>query len=286
MRQGRPRRDGRAARTSLGRRGRHAARGLVAQESGGVGGRRATCAKPSGTGGALCDLLSRCEECAQGARGRSRCARSVDRDRLEARPSDRWRAVLYEEARDIARRLGDTAAEARIAATFAMAELFAGRVEQGLQRLEAAAKTAGSSTDRALSVRLDGRIAYMYILSGRVKEALEVMDRVVAEQRGGTLAEPGSGEWFSRVSRPSTFLLGAARRGRGHASRGHRACAEQQRSRRASARCAASPSPSRGSAATRSPRSRMRKSRCESPSGCRRRRCSPAPTIRWASRAS
>jgi tetratricopeptide (TPR) repeat protein len=92
--------------------------------------------------------------------------------------------------------LGDATAEARLTATFAMAELFAGKVEQGLRRIEGAAKTAGLSGDRELSVRLDGRVAYMYILSGRVREALDVMDRVIAEQRAGVSVEVGSTEWF------------------------------------------------------------------------------------------
>jgi tetratricopeptide (TPR) repeat protein len=77
-----------------------------------------------------------------------------------------------------------------------MAELFAGRVEQGLQRLEAAAKAAGAAADHALSIRLEGRIAYMYILSGRLHEALEVMDRVLAEHRRGAAMDKGTGEWF------------------------------------------------------------------------------------------
>jgi tetratricopeptide (TPR) repeat protein len=144
----------------------------------------------------VCELLTRCPDCAEGA--------AVGLTAREALMEIGWKLgrpidsanVLFEEALAIARKLGDKTAEARVTATYAMAELFAGRVEQGLRRIEGAAKAAGDAGDRALTVRLDGRIAYMYILSGRVREALEVMDRVIAEQKAGAIAEPGSGEWF------------------------------------------------------------------------------------------
>jgi class 3 adenylate cyclase/tetratricopeptide (TPR) repeat protein len=144
----------------------------------------------------VCDLLSRCRECEEGdAVGVTAREALMEIGWKLGRPLDSAR-VLYDEALAIAQRSGDTTAEARLTATYAMAELFAGKVEQGLRRIEGAAKAAGQFGDRELSVRLDGRVAYMYILSGRVREALEVMDRVIAEQRAGASVEVGSTEWF------------------------------------------------------------------------------------------
>jgi class 3 adenylate cyclase/tetratricopeptide (TPR) repeat protein len=144
----------------------------------------------------VCDLLSRCGECEESGKvGMAAREALIEIGWKLGRPLERA-LQLYEEGTALAQRLGDAAAEARLTAAYAMAELFAGQVEQGLQRLEAAAKTAGAAADHTLSIRLEGRIAYMYILSGRIHEALAMMDRVLAEHQNGARLAAGTPEWF------------------------------------------------------------------------------------------
>jgi len=145
----------------------------------------------------VAELLSRCRECEESGR----VALAAREALIEigwklGRPLERA-GELHDEGIALARRIGDVAAEARLTAAYAMAELFAGRVEQGLQRLEVAAKTAEAAADHALSVRLEGRIAYMYILSGRVHDALAMMDRVLAAHHDGARVDAGTPEWFT-----------------------------------------------------------------------------------------
>jgi len=145
----------------------------------------------------VCDLLSRGHACEQSARvGLAAREALIEIGWKLGRTVDRARQ-LHDEGVELAKRLGDGAAEARLTAAYAMAELFAGKVEQGLQRLEVAARAAGAAADHTLSVRLEGRIAYMYILSGRVHDALAMMDRVLAEYRDGANADLGTPEWFA-----------------------------------------------------------------------------------------
>lgn len=143
------------------------------------------------------EVLARCHECDESAKvGLAAREALMEIGWKLGRPIERARE-LHEEGVALSRHLADAAAEARITAAYAMAELFAGRVEQGLRRLEVAAKAAGAAADHTLSVRLEGRIAYMYILSGRVRDALEMMDRVLADHRDGARTDAGTPEWFA-----------------------------------------------------------------------------------------
>ncbi len=76
----------------------------------------------------------------------------------------------------LARSAGDSAAAARLIAAFGMAELFAGHVEHGLERLREAESEAGISSDRQLLVSLRGRMAYMFVLTGHLEESLRTMN--------------------------------------------------------------------------------------------------------------
>jgi predicted ATPase/class 3 adenylate cyclase len=145
----------------------------------------------------VCDLLSRHRESEESTRvGLAAREALIEIGWKLGRSVDRARE-LHDEGVVLAKRLGDVAAEARLTAAYAMAELFAGQVEQGLRRLEMAAKAAGAAADHNLSIRLEGRIAYMYILSGRVQEALAMMDRVLAAHGEGASADAGTPEWFA-----------------------------------------------------------------------------------------
>jgi class 3 adenylate cyclase/tetratricopeptide (TPR) repeat protein len=153
------------------------------------------------------DLLSRCPQCPESI--------AVGIVAREALMEIAWKLgrslaetqTLFDEGVALARRAQDLAAETRLVAAFAMAELFAGNVERGLARIEAVAKAASAIADRALSVRLDGRIAYMNILSGRLADALEVLDRVLGVGDSAVYAEAGTAEWFAAFrALPLTYL--------------------------------------------------------------------------------
>jgi class 3 adenylate cyclase/tetratricopeptide (TPR) repeat protein len=145
----------------------------------------------------VCDLLSRIPECEQSGKVGLAAREALMEIGWKLGRSVERAHEMHDEGIALARRLGDAAAEARLTAGYAMAELFAGQVEQGLQRLEVAAKAAGAAADHTLSVRLEGRIAYMYILSGRVRDALAMMDRVLAEHRDGANVDAGTPDWFA-----------------------------------------------------------------------------------------
>jgi class 3 adenylate cyclase/tetratricopeptide (TPR) repeat protein len=97
--------------------------------------------------------------------------------------------ALEEEGRELAARAGDLTADARLQAAYAMAQLFSGEVEGGLATLEEAAQVAGRSDDGELNNLLCGRLAYMYLLAGRLDCSLKLMDELAAGPPGAGSAD-------------------------------------------------------------------------------------------------
>jgi len=88
--------------------------------------------------------------------------------------------ALFDEGRALAERAGDRLALARLEAALAMAELFAGEVERGLEDLEHAAMTAADTDDATFEMQMHMRLAYINLLAGRIAESLRHSDSVSA----------------------------------------------------------------------------------------------------------
>jgi class 3 adenylate cyclase/tetratricopeptide (TPR) repeat protein len=100
-----------------------------------------------------------------------------------------------EEGLAMAQARGDHATMARMQAGYAMAQLFAGRVEEGLSDLERAVTTAAEADDNDLNVQLISRLAYMKLLAGRPREALELyadIGALASAERSRTGSQPSA----------------------------------------------------------------------------------------------
>jgi hypothetical protein len=97
-----------------------------------------------------------------------------------------------------------------------MAQLFAGRVEQGLVDLERAAETARDSQDSSLKINLFSRLAYMNLLAGRLFEASRLIDVAYELARTAPPGTFGSGqtaspEWYRGFKSLLTAYMGDVR---------------------------------------------------------------------------
>jgi class 3 adenylate cyclase/tetratricopeptide (TPR) repeat protein len=158
------------------------------------------------------ELLDRCQECPESL-GVAVVAREalIETGWKLGYPLESARE-LVEEGLPIADRAGDSTARARLMAAYAMAQLFAGRVEQGLADLERAAELARSTDDHDLNVNLHGRLAYMHLLAGHVVVASRLLDvayelSLNAPPGSPAHGNPANAEWFRGFqSLPRTYL--------------------------------------------------------------------------------
>ena len=85
---------------------------------------------------------------------------------------------LLDDGLAIAHRRDDRASAARLLASYAMAESFAGKVDAALARMEEAVVTADQSDNISLSIFLHARLGYMKLLSGQLEESIDLLDYV------------------------------------------------------------------------------------------------------------
>jgi adenylate cyclase len=149
-------------------------------------------------------LLDTCEECEE-----SIAVGIVARDALIeigwklGRPLDEARGFM-EEALKLAERGHDAVGKARVVAAYAMAQLFAGLVEQGLKDLQHAAEIARDTEDNYLKINLHSRLAYMNLLAGRLDEANRLIDIALALSPSA----PGAAVGLSQSGAASEWMRG------------------------------------------------------------------------------
>jgi len=141
----------------------------------------------------VCELLEKCDECTESV--------PVAIAAREALIEVGWKlgaplaeaANLFEEGKGIAERSGDRAGLARLTAAFAMARLFTGEVEQGLEGLNDATEIADTTDDTELKTLLQGRLAYLHLLAGHLEKSVCHVDTAIALVRSG--AAKGLGQF-------------------------------------------------------------------------------------------
>ncbi len=112
---------------------------------------------------------------------------------------------LFEEGLALAHARDDRTVAAGLEASFAMAQLFVGRVEDGLMYLERAVETASKSDDLPLNLQLVSRLAYMQLLTGHLNKAAELFDLSLKMIEDADAAEPGR---YAKLVAESTWGVG------------------------------------------------------------------------------
>lgn len=108
---------------------------------------------------------------------------------------------LFQEGRDLARRLNDVPSEVGMLLFFGITRMMAGRIEEALAIYAEARDLATASEDPALMLETLGPPIHAYISSGRLREALGDAERAIEALRGS----PQAGREFFQLT-PSLYL--------------------------------------------------------------------------------
>jgi adenylate cyclase len=122
------------------------------------------------------ELLNVCEDCDDSYRAAIKARQALIEINWKLGADIEATRELFEEGVALAQARNDHTVTAGLEAAFAMAQLFVGRVEDGLTYLEKAVQTAGKSDDHELNLQLVSRLAYMHLLSGHLHKALKMFD--------------------------------------------------------------------------------------------------------------
>lgn len=122
------------------------------------------------------ELLDGCEDCDDSYKASMAARQALIEINWKLGADIESTRQLFDEGRAIALAREDHTRLAALEAAFAMAQLFVGRVEDGLADLEKAVQTAGKSDNIDLHIQLTSRLAYTHLISGHLKKALELFD--------------------------------------------------------------------------------------------------------------